>query len=100
MTLILIHADASQSIGSGHVMRCRTVARELQRRGATISFFGRSQQGDLIDLPQQVFPVLALPELPLASHEALQGCRSYGRPVSTLPTGWWLTMTPAHPHVS
>jgi UDP-2,4-diacetamido-2,4,6-trideoxy-beta-L-altropyranose hydrolase len=78
VTLILIRADASLSIGSGHVMRCRTLARELQRRGATISFLCRRQPGDLIDLLQQDFPVLALPELPLASHEALKGRNLYG----------------------
>ncbi len=78
MTLILIRADASLSIGSGHVMRCRTLARELQRRGATISFLCRRQPGDLIDLLQQDFPVLALPELPLATHEGLQGRNLYG----------------------
>jgi UDP-2,4-diacetamido-2,4,6-trideoxy-beta-L-altropyranose hydrolase len=78
VTLILIRADASLSIGSGHVMRCRTLARELQRRGATISFLCRRQAGDLIALLQQDFPVLALPELPLASHEGLQGRNLYG----------------------
>lgn len=78
MTLILIRADASLSIGSGHVMRCRTVAREFQRRGATICFLCRRQPGDLIALLQRDFPVLALPELPLASHEGLRGRSLYG----------------------
>ena len=78
MTTVLIRADASLSIGSGHVMRSRTLARELQRRGATISFLCRRQPGDLIALLQQEFPVLALPELPLASHEGLQGRNLYG----------------------
>jgi UDP-2,4-diacetamido-2,4,6-trideoxy-beta-L-altropyranose hydrolase len=78
MKLILFRADASLSIGSGHVMRCRTLARELQRRGATVSFICRSQPGDLIALLQQDFAVLALPELPLATHEGLQGRNLYG----------------------
>ncbi len=58
-------------------MRCRTLARELKRRGATISFLCRRQPGDLIALLQQDFPVLILPELPLASHEGLQGRSLY-----------------------
>ena len=48
MTTILIRCDASLSIGSGHVMRCRTLARELQRRGGHITFLCRRQSGDLI----------------------------------------------------
>ncbi len=66
MISIFIRADASLSIGSGHVMRCRTLARELKRRGAAITFLCRRQPGDLISLLEQEFPVLALPELPLA----------------------------------
>ena len=64
MTRIIIRCDASLSIGSGHVMRCRTLARELQRRGAEVLFLCRRQAGDLIILLEQEFRVLALPELP------------------------------------
>jgi UDP-2,4-diacetamido-2,4,6-trideoxy-beta-L-altropyranose hydrolase len=82
MTVILIRVDASLFIGSGHVMRCRTFARELQRRGAQVTFLCRRQRGHLIDLLAQEFSVLALPELPLAakqSHDAepLQGRELY-----------------------
>ena len=66
------------SIGSGHVMRCRTLARELQRRGAAVSFLCRRQTGDLISLLEQEFPVLALPEQPLAPCEGLEGRELYG----------------------
>ena len=48
-------------IGSGHVMRCRTLARELQQRGAEVVFLCRRQPGDLISLEPE-FAVLALPE--------------------------------------
>lgn len=73
MTSVLIRCDASLSIGSGHVMRCRTLARELQRRGALVTFLCRRQSGDLIDLLEQEFTVLHLPELPLLASEGLAG---------------------------
>lgn len=78
MTRLLFRCDASRSIGSGHVMRCRTLARELQRRGAGITFLCRRQPGDLIGLLGQEFPVLALPEQPLAACEDLEGRNLYG----------------------
>ena len=78
MTRILIRCDASLAIGSGHVMRCRTLARELQRRGASITFLCRRQAGDLIALLEQESQVLALPELPLALCEGLAGRELYG----------------------
>jgi len=79
MKTILIRCDASFSIGSGHVMRCRTLARELRRRGATVTFLCRRQRGDLINLLQQEFPVLALPELPLAATQPPHGELVQGR---------------------
>jgi UDP-2,4-diacetamido-2,4,6-trideoxy-beta-L-altropyranose hydrolase len=78
MTTILFRCDASLSIGSGHVMRCRTLARELQARGAAITFLCRRQPGDLIALVEQEFPVLALPEQPLFDCEGLEGRELYG----------------------
>ncbi|MBD2548382.1 UDP-2,4-diacetamido-2,4,6-trideoxy-beta-L-altropyranose hydrolase [Microcystis elabens FACHB-917] len=78
MTHILIRCDASLLIGSGHVMRCRTLARELRRRGAAITFLCRRQLGDLISLLEQEFPVLALPSQPLAASSGLEGRALYG----------------------
>jgi UDP-2,4-diacetamido-2,4,6-trideoxy-beta-L-altropyranose hydrolase len=79
MKPILFRCDASISIGSGHVMRCRTLARELSRRGATITFLCRRQRGDLIALLEQEFRVLALPELPLAATKTPEGQLLQGR---------------------
>ncbi|MDB4623041.1 UDP-2,4-diacetamido-2,4,6-trideoxy-beta-L-altropyranose hydrolase [bacterium] len=73
MTRILIRCDASLLIGSGHVMRCRTLARELQRRGAEVCFLCRLQPGDLINLLEPEFAVLALPEQMLAACSGLDG---------------------------
>jgi UDP-2,4-diacetamido-2,4,6-trideoxy-beta-L-altropyranose hydrolase len=79
MSSILIRCDASLSIGSGHVIRCRTLARELRRRGATVTFICRSQCGDLINLLEQEFSVLVLPERPLAAMQMPQGEPLKGR---------------------
>jgi len=43
-------------------MRCRTLARALDARGAQIVFLCRRQSGDLIALLEQEFRVLVLPE--------------------------------------
>jgi len=79
MTHIVFRCDASLSIGSGHVMRSRTLARELQRRGAEITFLCRRKRGDLISLLEQEFAVLALPELPLAPDQMPDGQPVEGR---------------------
>lgn len=77
MTTILFRCDASFVIGSGHVMRCRRLARELHSRGADVIFLCRRQPGDLIRLLEKDFVVLALPEQPLVSCDELQGRELY-----------------------
>jgi UDP-2,4-diacetamido-2,4,6-trideoxy-beta-L-altropyranose hydrolase len=47
---VVFRADASLEIGTGHVMRCMTLADELRRRGATATFICREQPGNLIEL--------------------------------------------------
>ena len=46
----VIRADASVATGTGHVMRCLTLAHELRSRGAEVSFVCREQPGDLSEL--------------------------------------------------
>lgn len=79
MTRILIRCDASKSIGSGHVFRCRTLARELQSRGAEVIFICRRQPNDLIDLLEQEFSVLSLPSINLISVFDPYGVLLFGR---------------------
>ena len=62
MTSVLFRCDASLRIGSGHVMRCRTLARALQARGAEVVFACRRQPGDRIAQLIEEFRVLPLPE--------------------------------------
>lgn len=46
---IVFRADASFRIGSGHVMRCLTLADALRERGADCLFLSRAHEGHLLD---------------------------------------------------
>lgn len=59
---LVIRADASSSIGSGHVMRCLTLAGRLRGEGVRVLFVCRAHDGNLIDLiPHRGFAVEPLP---------------------------------------
>ncbi len=47
---VAIRADASIELGSGHVMRCLTLADALRKRGAVVHFICRNMPGHLGDL--------------------------------------------------
>jgi len=60
--LIVFRVDASNQIGTGHVMRCLTLARALQARGAHCLFLQRALPGHLGGLIEQAgFDVRLLP---------------------------------------
>lgn len=63
MYLVFIRADASSLIGSGHVMRCLTLAQRLHKEeNAKVVFIMRRLSGNLIDLVRKHgFDVLVLP---------------------------------------
>lgn len=50
---VFVRCDASTAIGSGHVIRCLTLADGLALRGASVSFVCRQQPGDLCTLIEQ-----------------------------------------------
>jgi len=50
MMQVAFRVDASFQIGTGHVMRCLTLAAALHQAGATCTFFCRSRPGDQRDL--------------------------------------------------
>ena len=77
MKTIIFRCDASLSIGSGHVMRCRTLARVLREQGCEIWFLCRRQPGDLINLLEQEFKVLYLPQQSLKETKELEGRELY-----------------------
>ncbi len=60
--LVMIRTDASKQIGSGHLMRCLTLAEALREKGATVEFICREHPGHLCDLPgERQFMVHRLP---------------------------------------
>ncbi len=59
---ITIRTDASLQIGTGHIMRCLTLAEALRHRGAAIRFVCRENPGNWIDLlKKRRFLVHSLP---------------------------------------
>ncbi|MGG2075403.1 UDP-2,4-diacetamido-2,4,6-trideoxy-beta-L-altropyranose hydrolase [Lysinibacillus irui] len=59
---VFIRVDSSFEIGTGHVMRCLTLAHRLEKQGNTIAFICRSAEGDCIDfIIQQGYHVFKLP---------------------------------------
>lgn len=59
---IVFRVDASTDIGSGHVMRCLSLAKVLRERGARCFFICREHRGNLIDeIREEGFVVYELP---------------------------------------
>lgn len=59
---IIFRTDASHQIGTGHVMRCLTLANALRERGAQCRFICREHPGNLLELiRKQGFEAVALP---------------------------------------
>ncbi len=71
---IVIRTDASEQIGTGHVMRCLTLAERLREQGMNISFISRAFPGNLCDFTEKKgYAVCRLPysgERTVKSHEA------------------------------
>ena len=69
---IVFRADASVTIGTGHVMRCLTLAEALRKAGAEATFVCRELDGNLVELMRtrgfdvHVLPPLEPPTDPLA----------------------------------
>jgi UDP-2,4-diacetamido-2,4,6-trideoxy-beta-L-altropyranose hydrolase len=61
---VFFRTDASLQIGTGHVMRCLTLARALRDRGAHCRFICREHLGHMLELIRQAgFEAIALPML-------------------------------------
>ena len=85
--VIILRADASLHIGTGHVMRCLTLADALAARGVDCQFICRAHPGNLIDyILGKGYVVHALPMV----HEASAGSTTDSLDASA--------PTPAHRH--
>jgi len=61
---VLIRADASPTIGSGHIARCLTLARVLRGQGSHVAFACRQLPGHRLEaLSGEGFETFALPDL-------------------------------------
>lgn len=70
----MIRVDSSTAIGSGHVMRCITLGKQLQKAGDKVIFIMRDLPGNIIDVVKNNgFQVLIMPQakydLPLEGYE-------------------------------
>ena len=66
--VIVFRVDSSGRIGSGHLARCRTLARDVMRRGATARFICRAHPTSLHEaLRADGFEVIDLPAPPDAN---------------------------------
>ena len=70
---VVFRVDASTDIGTGHVMRCLTLARALADQGARCDFISRAHEGHLVDyVREQGFVVHVLP-LVISPNNAVDG---------------------------
>lgn len=91
---VSFRADASLQIGTGHVMRCLTLADALVARGADCQFICRAHEGNLIEfIRSKGYVAHALP----IAHEASTGSTASGPAASApdLAHAHWLGATQA-----
>ncbi len=69
---IAIRVDASAAMGTGHLVRCRTLGRALRQQGATVRFICRAHPGHGMEvLREEDFTVTALPEPEASESESV-----------------------------
>lgn len=88
--LIAFRTDASLQIGTGHVMRCLTLADALTAKGAQCHFICREHPGHLIDFIRNKGHVVSV--LPVARMEEA-GVETNGPVTASTPHAAWLGAT-------
>jgi UDP-2,4-diacetamido-2,4,6-trideoxy-beta-L-altropyranose hydrolase len=72
-TTVVFRVDASIQIGTGHVMRCLTLAHAIRESGNHVYFISREHPGNINDLIlQNGFQLFALPVFPNIHREIVQ----------------------------
>lgn len=75
---IVFRVDSSFEIGTGHVVRCLTLARQLTNRGVKSIFICRDHNGNLIPLIiKNGFEVIVLSKNPQITHETNSVCNGF-----------------------
>jgi UDP-2,4-diacetamido-2,4,6-trideoxy-beta-L-altropyranose hydrolase len=88
---VVFRVDASLQIGTGHVMRCLTLAEALKGKNVEVAFICREHKGHLIDfIENKGFNVNRLSENKSNSIETKSGC---SKPENTLFHAHWLGAT-------
>ena len=92
---VAIRCDASHEIGTGHVMRCLTLADQLRDKGGEVTFICREHSGNINDvIEKHGFSVHRLPFIDTPSDKDFRSeyARWLAAPVETdaLETGAWL----------
>lgn len=87
--VVAFRVDASLQIGSGHVMRCLTLAAALREQGASCHFICREHSGNLIDQIRGMgFAIAALATGSLDSPPVAQDGKPLPPHAAWLGTGW------------
>lgn len=85
----VIRADASTSLGSGHIMRCLALAIELRSQRWNVSFVCREDPGHLCDLVEEFgFTVFRLPFLPALPESWENDAEATRRSVGSIDVSW------------
>ncbi len=92
---VAIRCDASHDIGTGHVMRCLTLADQLRDKGAVVTFISRDHAGNISDvIEKHGFSVHRLPFIAANSDKVFESeyARWLAASVETdaFETGAWL----------
>jgi len=86
---VCFRTDSSINIGTGHVMRCLTLAEALRKRGAECCFVCRDHPGNLLELISgQGFPAFVLPLKAADTYQPLPPKESAVSPVDWLGVVW------------